>query len=457
MNEEPRPRLLIVEDDASLADQLRWALQKDYRVDVAGTREAAVDALRRIRPDVVLLDLCIPPGNVPEEGLRVLECARSAGTLVVVMSALDEREPALRAIERGAYDFFSKPFDLRELRIVIARALERQTLDRENRALRERLRESFRPWGLIGRSAAMREVSEAIRRVGDSTVTVALLGPSGTGKSLVARAIHASGPRRDEPFVVLHCAALPESLLEAELFGHEKGAFTGAAHARVGRFEAASGGTLFLDEVGCLNEMMQVKLLRVLEERMVERLGSNRPRPVDVRLIVATNEDLEQKLARGELREDFYYRILVFPIRMPPLGERVEDIPFLAEHFLHEVGEGGGRPSKRLTTAAVERLCSRSWPGNVRELRNVVETVALMVDGDTIDAADLERVPTRHPRTTAAVSPIDGEGLKSAVESFERQVLVDAIRSAGGVKARAAKMLKLEPSQMKYLVRKHGL
>jgi two-component system NtrC family response regulator len=453
---DDRPKLLIVEDDAALADQLRWAVQQDYRLELAATRDAALEVLRRFAPDAVLLDLCLPPGNVPEEGLRILEAARSRGCVALVMSGLEEREPALRAIERGAYDFFTKPFDLRELRIVIARALERRALEQENRALRERLRESFRPFGIVGRAPAMREVFDAIERVRDSRVTVALLGASGTGKSLVARAIHAGGARREGPFVVVHCAALPESLLEAELFGHEKGAFTGAAHARLGRFEAASGGTLFLDEIGTLPELVQVKLLRVLEERQVERLGSNVSRSVDVRLVVATNDDLEEKVRRGELRQDFYYRVMVFAIRIPPLAQRLEDVPLLAEHFLHEIGEGRGRPPKRLSAAAIERLSSRPWPGNVRELRNTIETSALLADGETIEAHDIDRLPVR--AGAAQQSPgLDGAGLKDAVESFERQVLLEAIRSAGGVKARAAEKLRLDPSQMKYLVRKHGL
>jgi len=453
---DDRPKLLIVEDDASLAEQLRWAVQKDYRLDFASTRDAALEALRRFAPDIVLLDLCLPPGNVPAEGFRILEAARAAGVLALVMSGLDEREPALSAIERGAYDFFTKPFDLRELRVVIGRALERQALERENRALRERLRESFRPFGIVGRAPAMRQVFDAIERVRDSPVTVALLGPSGTGKSVVARAIHSGGTRCHGPFVAVHCAALPETLLEAELFGHEKGAFTGASHARVGRFEAASGGTLFLDEIGCLNEMMQVKLLRVLEERLVERLGSNVPRSIDVRLLVAANDDLEEKVRRGELRQDFYYRVMVFAIRIPSLAERLEDIPLLAEHFLHDIGEVRGRPAKRLSAAAIERLCARAWPGNVRELRNTIETAALLVDGDTIEGEDIDRLPAR-TAPAALAAGIDGAGFKAAVESFERQVLLDAIRSAGGVKARAAEKLKLDPSQMKYLVRKHGL
>jgi DNA-binding NtrC family response regulator len=372
------------------------------------------------------------------------------------MSALEEREPALRAIERGAYDFFVKPVDFRALRIVINRALERTALERENRLLRQQLQGGFRPSGIIGTSEAMRKVYDSICRVADSPLTVVVLGNSGTGKSLVARAIHTAGPRSAEAFVPVHCAALPETLLEAELFGHEKGAFTGATHTRVGRFEAASGGTLFLDEIGCLDQSMQVKLLRVLEERSIERLGSNRARPVDVRLIFATNENLEEKVRDGELREDFYYRIMVFPIFVPSLRERVEDIPLLAEHFLQRAADERGRSPKRLSEAARLALVSRDWPGNVRELRNVIETAALVVDGDTIDAVHLERA-ARRPSSVLGGPSTNGLGFKVAVEAYERSILTKAIQSADGVKARAARALKLEPSQMKYLVRKYDL
>jgi len=451
-----RPSILIVEDDAQLAGQLKWALAKEYKVAHAGSRDSAIQSLRSGAPDLVLLDLCLPPGNVPDEGFRVLEEAKAKKLTVVVMSALEEREPALRAIERGAYDFFVKPVDMHALRIVIHRALERQALERENRMLRERLRKGFKPGGLVGNSAAMREVYDAIHRVADSPLTVTIRGESGTGKSLVARAIHEAGVRSEKPFVPVHCAALPETLLEAELFGHEKGAFTGASHVRVGRFEAASGGTLFLDELGCLDQTIQIKLLRVLEERSVERLGANRSKPVDVRLIVATNENLEEKVRRRELREDFFFRVMVFPILVPPLRDRIEDVPLLAEHFLTELCEARGAPVKRLSEDARVELISHDWPGNVRELRNLIETAALVCDGETIGAEHLKRIPFRG-RAEQARAGINGEGFKAAVEAYERQVLEEAIRAAGGVKAKAARALELDPGQMKYLVRKYDL
>ena len=465
-----RPSVLVVDDDVHLAEQLRWALKDDHQVTVANDRVRGLAALAEVKPDLVLVDLCLPPGNVPDEGFRILNAARAAGrgTMVIVMSGLEEREAALRAVAEGAYDFFQKPFDLPTLRVVVDRALERQALEKENRRLREELRDRFHVDGIIGVSAPMQRVFDAVRRVADSPVTVCLTGESGTGKEVVARAIHYSGGRRDAPFVAVHCAALPETLLEAELFGHEKGAFTGAVTTRVGRFEAADGGTLFLDEIACLSLPTQMKLLRVLEERTVERLGSNRSRPVDIRLIAATNEDLEAKVRRGEFREDLFFRINVFPILIPPLRERREDIPLLAEHFLRRASEARGAAPKRFGAGVKEALAERTWRGNVRELLNLVETVALLSDGETIEFANLPPAAVAG-RSPGSASPPPGGGgsvaggdgapveLKAALHAYERRLLVEAIERSRGVKAQAARELGLDPSQMKYLVRKHGL
>jgi DNA-binding NtrC family response regulator len=302
----------------------------------------------------------------------------------------------------------------------------------------------------------MQRVFDSIRRVADSPVTVFLEGESGTGKELVARAIHFAGNRREGPFVAVHCAALPETLLEAELFGHEKGAFTGAVAARVGRFEAAHGGTLFLDEISCLNPTTQIKLLRVLEQRTVERLGSNRSVPVDIRLLVASNEDLQTKVECGEFRKDLFFRVHVFPIRLPPLRERRDDILLLAEHFLRRTCEAGGLPSKRFSPAVRAALRSRDWPGNVRELMNAVEMLALVSDGEVIEPSALP-FEWQGGLDGPALQRARDAGFRSAVDEFERRLLLEAIERAGGVKARAARELKLKPSQMKYLTQKHDL
>jgi DNA-binding NtrC family response regulator len=453
---DERSRVLLVEDDPHLAEQFRWGLKDNFALVCAADGPAAKDALRVESPDLVLLDLCLPPSNEPEEGFGVLAEANKLGIPVVVMSALEERTAALKAIDNGAYDFFAKPLDLAALRIVIGRALERQSLRQENRSLRRQLHETFQPGGIIGTSPPIMEVFESIRRVADSPVTVILQGESGTGKGLVARALHYNSLRSEGPFMAVHCAALPETLLEAELFGHVKGAFTGADCDRVGRFEAASGGTLFLDEISCLPPATQIKLLRVLEERSVERLGSNESRAFDVRLVVATNEDLEAKVERGEFREDFYFRIKVFPILLPPLRERGGDIALLADHFLSRICADRGLRTVRLTDAAREELARAPWPGNVRQLLNVVETMALLVQGEEIDRGDVRRAIPESDNGRSACAD-HSLTFKDAVASFERELLTDAIRKADGIKARAARRLGLDPSQMKYLSRKYQL
>jgi len=453
-----KPSVLVAEDDPHLADQIRWALKDDYTVRIAGDRVKAIALLRRARPDLILIDLTLPPDNVSEEGFRILRASREASreTPVIVMSAVSEREAALRAVSEGAYDFFSKPVDLNAVRVVLARALERRALEIENRQLREQLRAHVGLRGIIGASPPMRRLFEAIERVKDSPVTVLVEGESGTGKELVARAIHANGARCAAPFVAVHAAALPETLLESELFGHERGAFTGALDTRVGRFEAAEGGTLFLDEVATLPGATQAKLLRVLQERTVERLGSNQPRKVDIRLVAASNENLEEKVGRGEFREDLFFRIAVFRIEIPPLRARVEDIPLLADHFLREACDRRGVPPKRFDAEALDALAARPWRGNVRELANVVERLALVVDGEVVRVADL---PDARPGsvTLPGFERARSVGLKTTLDEFERKILVEAISRAKGVKARAAETLRLDPSQMKYLVKKHDL
>ncbi len=454
----PRPSILVVEDDAELAEQLRWGLRGDQTVRVARDAARALAAVRRRPPDLLLLDLCLPPSQTSEEGFRVLRQVRAThpDVPVVVMSGLEGRDAAIQAVGEGAYDFFAKPFDLDTLRIVVKRAFERRALERENRRLREQLHGTLPIEGLACASPAMQRVADLVRRVADSCVTVFLEGESGVGKEVVARAIHAAGGRRDRSFVAVHCAALPETLLESELFGHEKGAFTGATAARPGRFEAAHTGTLFLDEVGTLPPATQVKLLRSVETRTVERLGARAPREVDFRLIVATNENLEEKVQRGEFREDLFFRIHVLPIRVPPLRERAEDIPLLAELFLKQAGDGLGVPPKRLTHAARLALAQRAWPGNARQLRNLMQSLALLVDGDTIDVGDLpEAIPLANGATL--LERARAVGLKQALEDCEKELLQEAIRSAQGSKARAARELGIQPSQMKYLVQKYGL
>ncbi|MBI4161733.1 MAG: sigma-54-dependent Fis family transcriptional regulator [Acidobacteria bacterium] len=461
--ENGRSKVLIVEDDRLLREQLWWALKAEYRVLQAGDREEGLQSVRRERPDLVLLDLHLPPDLGSKEGLQLLrEIRRHAPeSAVIVMTADADKECALRAIEAGAYDYFRKPFDLQELGLIIRRALERVRMEKENRLLRERLSGEISFHGILGISREMRDVFEAVRRVAECDATVILLGESGTGKDMVARAIHEASPRRAGPFVAVQCSAIPEHLIESELFGHEKGAYTGAVDSRPGRFEMASGGTLFLDEVGTMSPAIQAKLLRVLEQQEFLRLGGKTPVRVDVRVITATNEDLVALMRDGRFREDLYFRIHVFPIQLPPLRRRREDIPLLADHFLKALCSANGLPPKTLTGEAMARLVESAWRGNVRELRNFITTLVLTADGDRITPADLPAglaagpAPGAEPDLLAGVG--NGMSLPEAIAGFEVRLLRRALDKAGGIKMDAAKLLGIDKNRMMYLCRKHQL
>jgi len=454
-------RILIVDDDRHLREQIAWSLKSDYAVTEAGDRVSGQAALRTGHPDLVLLDLHMPPGRGVREGMSLLQEIRDAGldALVIVMTGDESKESALHAMEAGAYDYFRKPVELPELKLIIRRALEKQRIERENRRLREALRQQTPFEEILGQSQGMRRVFDAIRRVAGGETTVIIRGESGTGKELVARAIHGASDRKDGPFVAVQCSALPETLIESELFGHEKGAFTGAVATRQGRFEMAHGGTLFLDEIGTLTPAVQAKLLRVLEGRQFERLGGKETLRVDVRLISATNEDLEHRVRQGGFREDLYYRVNVFPIVLPHLRERREDIPLLVDHFLKIFCKERGVPAKSIAPEALERLQGHAWKGNVRELVNVVQNLVLTTDGGRITAADLPA----HPGALAVETPRPGRldagptNLPAAVERFERQLLEQALAQAEGVKVEAARLLGIDKNQMMYLCRKHRL
>ncbi len=447
-------RILIVEDDAELLKQLTWALKG--RFSVSGASDAVEGrTLSESDPDLYLLDLRLPPSRQIEEGLRLLReiRRRNPDSTVIMMSGEADRRDVLKSIELGAFDFFQKPVDPAELLVILNRAMERRRLVAENRALHEQAEERFSFDQLIGKSAPMRRLFRDIEKVAPSNATVLLQGESGTGKELVAHSIHAGSPRQGRSFVAVNASALPESLAEAELFGHEKGSFTGAVSSRPGRFELADGGTLFLDEIATLSASVQTKLLRALETREVERVGGRKPIPVDFRLISATNENLEARVEAGTFREDLFYRINTIPIRIPPLRERIEDIPLLADHFLSKFAARHRRPSKRLSAAVLERLRAHPWKGNVRELEHVIEMLVLFSDGEEVTEEDLPRI-LREPPSTEGSS---AASFTKAVEEFERKLLADALAQAGGVKAEAARRLGLDRNQIKYLCRKHGL
>jgi len=400
----------------------------------------------------------LPPSGQVQEGLDLLRHVRrrDSEATVVMMSGEGERADALRAIALGAFDFFQKPIDTAELMVILNRALERRRLLVENRELRRAAGEPGKvDGGLLGDSPAMRRLRSDLERVAASDATILLLGESGTGKELVARSIHSKSPRRDRAFVAVNASARPESLAEAELFGHEKGAFTGAIASRPGRFELADGGTLFLDEIGTLSAAVQSKLLRVLESREVERVGGRRTITVNFRLISASNEDLQARVSAGTFREDLYYRIHTIPITIPPLRDRSGDVRLLARHFLATFCARHGKGPKSLSEAAARRLEAHPWRGNVRELQHVIEMLVLFADADEIDEADLPRALRLDPVPAAA--PAAARGFAASVEEYERRLLSEAISAAGGVKAEAARRLGLDANQIKYLCRKFGL
>ncbi len=455
-------RILIVEDDALLREQMCFSLRPQYNVAEADDPEAALAQLAQQPADLVLLDLQLRPSGTTEDGFSVLRelRRRSNDAVVIVMTGDPHPETRMRAIEEGAYDCFTKPFDIHELQLVLRRSLERLDLQRENRRLKEQVIQQFSFQNLIGCSPAMVRVFGTIRRIADSPATVLLLGESGTGKELVARALHFQSGRRDAPFVAVHCSALPETLIETELFGHEKGAFTGAVAAREGRFEMAHGGTLFLDEVGTLNLNVQTKLLRVLEERQFERVGGRKTIHVDVRLIAASNEDLESLVPQGRFREDLFFRLNVLPLRLPPLRERKEDIPLLVNHFIRQFSGQAKQPVKSVAPEALNHVLAHAWKGNVRELENVIQRAVLMTDGETIRTEHLPPHIAGSMGTVAAglaVLPPEGLDLADEVARYERELIKAALKHTKGVKTEAAKLLRLSKEQMKYLCRKYEL
>jgi DNA-binding NtrC family response regulator len=453
---EPAGSIVIVEDDPQLLDQLTWSLKGLF--EVRGARDATQGrALCESDPDLYLFDLRLPPSGTIEEGLNLLQDVRRRDpeATVVMMSGEKERTGGLRSIELGAFDFFSKPVDPKEMMVILKRALERRRLVKENRELREQTLSAHRFDKLIGATAAMKRLFSEIEKIAPSDATVMLVGESGTGKELVAHSMHERSRRKNRPFIAVNASALPEGLAEAELFGHEKGAFTGAVASKPGRFELAHGGTLFLDEIGTLSAAVQSKLLRVLESHEIERDGSRPTTPVDYRLVSATNEDMEARVSAGTFREDLFYRINTIPIRIPPLRERTEDLPLLCDHFLEKLSTRHKKPRRKLSDGVLDRLRSHPWNGNVRELEHVIEMLVLFAETDVIPEEDLPRALRQS--SSGAAKPSGPLSFAKAVESYERKLLTDAIAESGGVKAEAARRLGLDSNQIKYLCRKYGI
>src|SRR6185312_13429127 len=411
-----KPRLLIVDDDEEIRTQMKWGLTQDYEIFLAEDRPAALEMLSEHRPQVVLLDLGLPPRPAePVEGLAALSEILSRDSLVkvIIISGQGERDNALQAIGAGAYDFLPKPADLEMLKLLLKRAFHVASLEREYRQMQELQGETFE--GMLGTSPQMQQVFNSIRKVATSDAPVLILGESGTGKEMVAQAIHRRSARKDGPFVAINCSAIPETLLESELFGHEKGSFTGAHVQRKGRIETASGGTLFLDEIGELPALLQVKLLRFLQEQCIERVGGRQPIQVDTRVVAATNVDLKKAITENRFREDLFYRLAVVVINLPPLRERETDVRLLAQEFLRRAAGKIGKNGLAFDHEAVRALNDHGWPGNVRELDNRVKRAVIMADGKRLTPADLE-LEGLAERPHAA-------NLKEAREAVERDMI----------------------------------
>ncbi len=451
------PCLLVVDDEPGVRESLRMLFKDDCEVATAGSVEEAERFLHDSSPDLILLDLVMPGRG----GLDLL--ASLADQVdpppVVVLTATRTVDTAVEAMKRGAIDYITKPFEVEALRIKVRKLLERRDLEREVVRLRAEVGGQQRLGGLVGASPLMRELFQTIRRVATSRATVLIQGESGTGKELVARAIHDLGDRADQPFVAVNCAAIPDHLIESELFGHERGAFTDAHERRIGKFESATGGTLFLDEIGELGISVQAKLLRALQEKQIERLGGSPTIAVDVRVVAATNRDLEADVAEGRFRADLFYRINVVPIEIPALAERREDIRRLAEHFLAAARADANRGPSKIAREAIAALERYPWPGNVRELENAIERAVALVEGEVLEIGDLPPAILRAGELqTLGDSVRTGKlGFDAALGNFEKTLILEALERADGNQTRAAERLQITRRSLKLKMDRYGI
>ena len=469
-----KARVLCIDDEDSPRESLRFILKDRYEFVGTNSGQSGLAAIREQGPfDVVLLDMKMPDMT----GLEVLsEILQFAPNMPVVMvTAITDAKPAVQAMKMGARDYLNKPFDVDEIRLVVERVLKEKALEHEVGRLRTELQANHKFENIIGASAAMQGVYALIQRVLDTETTILITGETGTGKELVARALHYNSVRKEGPFIPVHCAAIPNELLESELFGHEKGAFTGALARRLGMFEAANGGTLFLDEIGEMSLGTQTKLLRAVQEREIRRVGSQQTVRINVRMVCATNRNLEEEVKKGRFREDLYYRINVVPIRLPSLRERREDIPTLALHFSQRFAKSLNRPAPQFSVAAMERLLKYPWPGNVRELEHAIERLLVTSDAAQIGVEHLPFVISQAEATSTAVAarltnnvfpsaeimepPMRGPGvdLTKLTNDIERRAILDALRHTNGVITEAAKSLNITRRILRYKMDRLGI
>lgn len=453
-----KDKILIVDDEPSMREFLEIMLTREgYKVTAASNGRDALNMLNKQMYDLIISDIQMPGMG----GLELLKSIKdvSPDTEVIMITAYASTETAVEAMKEGAYDYITKPFKIDEIRLIIKKALEKKRLEVENLLLKREFRERYSFGNILGNSPEMLRVYDLIEKIGPTKTNVLIEGESGTGKELVAKAIHHQSPRRDKPFVAITCSAIPDGLMESELFGHMKGSFTGAIANKAGLFEMADGGTVFLDEIGELPLPIQVKLLRVVQERSFRRVGGTEDIAVDVRIISATNRTLEEEVRKGNFREDLYYRLNVLQIKMPPLRERLSDIPVLAGHFLEKYAKEHGKDVVGITAEAMRLLGGYSYPGNVRELENIIERGVALEQGRQLTAESLPKFISEVGKLDAHLTDIPSGGLdlEKAVGVYEKALLLKALDKAGGVKKRAAKLLNISFRSMRYRLEKFGL
>lgn len=449
-----KPSLLIVDDEAGVRESVRLIFDKAFRIQEARSSEEAIRRVQEERPEIVLLDILMPGSNGLET-LKQLKAIHPVGQ-VLMLTALNTARTAFAAKESGAFDYVTKPFDVDELRLRVSRALERTQLSRELERLKEEVGRKYGIENIVGKSKPMLDVYKVVSMVAGKKSTVLITGESGTGKELIARAIHYNSDRRAKPFVVVNCAALPDTLIESEIFGYEKGAFTNAHQRKVGHFELAHGGTLFLDEIGELGLGTQAKFLRAVETETFTRLGGTEEIKVDVRLIAASNRDLEKLAGTGGFRRDLFYRLNVVSVRLPPLRERKEDIPLLLDHFLRLKAQGSSVSPKTLSTEVVDCMISYPWPGNVRELENLVERLTILTPHETVMAADLPEGMRFRDQTVALKERVlqGSRPLSEAVDEFEKEMILKALQKTGFNQTKAASLLGTSRRVLRYRMEK---